>query len=220
MNIAAVTPTRGDRGRLLEQRKLYVGRQSLPFTSHIIVDNPPLDQRKDITKRFREGITKAFAQGAELVFLIEDDDWYHPDYVRDMVHGWERAGKPKCFGVGYSYYYHLGTRAWLQMKHPERASAFSTMVTRDVLSMSWPGDHEPFFDIHLWKQLQGKTFQPASPIAVGVKHGIGMSGGIGHRKEWAMYKFKDSDMSWFRSHTGEDDFLFYKQLSDELINKR
>ena len=45
MNIAAVTPTRGDRGRLLEQCKLYVGRQSLPFTSHIIVDNPPLDQR-------------------------------------------------------------------------------------------------------------------------------------------------------------------------------
>jgi len=216
MNIHAVTPTRGDRVALLERAKFYLQRQSLPVAHHHIIDFAPTDQHKDITKRFRLGIEQAFASGADVVFLWEDDDWYHRDYVKTLVERWEATGRPPCFGISYTYYYHLGIRAWAMMNHVGRASAFSTMVGKGVLNMKWPGDADPFFDIHLWRQLRGKTFAPVETLAVGIKHGIGLTGGIGHKKEWPTYRGgRDADMAWLRSRTG-DDFTFYKDLSDEI----
>ena len=217
--IIAVTPTRGDRPRLLDQCKYYIGRQTYPIYKHLIIDHPPKDNEKDITLRFREGITQAFSEGADLVIIAEDDDWYHPDYVGQMVNGWESAGNPSTFGISYTYYYHLGISSFMFMKHPERASAFSTMVTKDVLRMKWPADKDPFFDIVLWKQFKGKTMMPDKILSLGIKgYAVGaLFGGMGHNSTWQAYRDKDADMSWLHNVVGED-FEFYRKLGYEIRN--
>jgi hypothetical protein len=131
-----------------------------------------------------------------------------------MVAGWVAAGRPDCFGVDYTYYYHVGIRAWLHMRHPGRASAFSTLLAPGCLDrLEWPSDDNPFLDIEIWKQLRGPTFAPAEPVSIGIKHGIGLSGGQGHRRDWRAYNQRDPSMEWLRLRVG-DDFDFYKKLSE------
>jgi hypothetical protein len=218
MKITAVTPTRGDRPHLLEQCKFYMQRQSMPLHDHIIIDHAPANEQKDITKRFREGIVKAFADGADLVALIEDDDWYHQDYISNLIAGWKSLDEPVLFGIGYTHYYHVGINARMYMKHQERASAFCTLISRKAMPLiKWPADNDPFFDIVLWKHARGKTTMPTVIWALGIKHGIGLSGGMGHKASWLTYKDKDPNMVWLESVVGSD-IEFYKQLHGQVRN--
>ena len=212
MVIHAITPTRGDRPILLEQSKLYLSRQTIKPSMHHIIDFVPTDNQKDITKRFRIGLTNAFNEGADLVFLWEDDDWYHPEYIQQMFEFWINSDKPNCIGIADTYYYHLGLKRWMYMRHPDRASAFCTAVTSAVLNMKWPDDTYPFFDIELWKQLNGKTLFTTQQLALGIKgHKEGeLFGGNGHNDKWIAYNKNDSDMLWFKNIV-KDDFLFYKK---------
>jgi len=219
--VIAVTPTRGDRGQLLEQCKKYVERQTHKVQEHIIIDYPPTGKQKDITPRFRDGINQAISKGADIIVFMEDDDWYHPNYIKQMLAGWNSVGRPACFGIGFTYYYHIGTRAWTTMRHPQRASAFCTMLTATAINnFKWPSDSDPFLDVHLWKKIPGgRTIMPQPLIALGIKHGIGLSGGMGHNKKWRAYTNTDLSMSWLRGVVGEEDFKFYQQLANEVRNR-
>lgn len=219
MNIGVLIPTRGDRPKQLEHALSQISKQTMQPTHIEIVRDAPLSPQKDITWRYKLGCQRLFAKGMDVVLFIEDDDYYSPDYIRMMVEAWESHNKPDIFGIGETYYYHLGSRRWLHMKHPDRASAMSTMVTRKVLDVKWPGDHEPFLDIQLWRNTPNKktVLFGGNIISLGIKgYGEGsLFGGIGHNKDWNLYRNSDLNLDWLNKAVGEE-FNFYKGIADTI----
>lgn len=223
MTIGALIPTRGDRMPMLNFALKQLDRQSRKVDFIAIVNDPPKNETvKDITWRYRTGAARMLENKVDVVFLIEDDDYYDQDYISKMMEHWENHGKPEIFGIGSTYYYHLGLRAYNQHLHSGRASAFSTMVTADGLKrMVWPKDNYAFTDIELWKQLKGRTFHPTKPIAIGMKgHQNGtLFGGMGHSNNMRLYTNNDSSMEWLRKHVDEESFVFYSNISNIVGNR-
>ena len=215
MKIAAIIPTRGDRPEFLNFAMFQLSRQSLQPDFIEVVNDPPTDHNKDITKRYRLGTERAFTKGADVAFLIEDDDFYDKEYIKEMSSSWESFGRPSIFGIGETYYYHLSVKTLFHTKHPERASAFCTMVDRTILNMRWPADKEPFTDVHMWRNMKGKTWIPPRILALGIKHSLGKTGGIGHDKNWMM-RHRKVDENWLKQVVDEEAFQFYKKIEENI----
>lgn len=212
--IGVVIPTRGDRTVFIERCLFMMYRQTLKIDKIEVVDEQPKSNDKDITYRYRKGFESLFKQGCKVVFLIEDDDWYSEDYIKTMYDQWLHLRKPQILGVGNTTYYHLNRSEHTTMTHKFRSSAFSTMVTKDVMNINFPKDNYPFLDISLWQQLKGKTFIPKSTICLGIKHGIGVCGGSGHNPGFK-YQNQDENYSFLKKIIGQD-FNFYKKMIENI----
>jgi hypothetical protein len=216
MKIGVLIPTRGDRPQMLDFAFRQLDRQTRKPDVIEIMDDAPVGTGKDITWRYRIGCERILAKGVDVVFLIEDDDYYDANYIKLMMDEWEKANRPEIFGIGETSYYHLGLRSYYHQQHFERASAFSTMITPSgIMNMKWPKDDYSFTDIEFWKQLKGKTFIPFGTVALGIKghkHGS-LFGGIGHKDTWSGYRQKDPTLDWLRSHVDRDAFEFYKNIA-------
>lgn len=216
MKIGALIPTRGDRPKLLNHAIEQMQNQTTKPDVIEIMNDTPINFDKDITWRYRIGCERILSKGVDIVFLIEDDDYYDCSYIETVFSAWNLAGRSEIFGIGETTYYHLGLRAWYHQSHKERASAFCTMITREGINkMKWPKDNYSFTDIEFWKQLKGKTFISERPIALGIKgHNEGsLFGGIGHNKQWGGYKNFDLDLSWLKHTINKEAFEFYKKIS-------
>lgn len=219
VKVVALVPTRGDRPRMLAHMHRLMEKQTKPLHGMVVMDDPPKNPAvKDITYRYRVGMQRVFERypDCDLVALIEDDDWYAPNYIEEMVIRWRVAGAPKTFGMGDTFYYHLGVKSWHYQVHPERSSAFTTFMTRDVLDLRWPKDDYSFTDLEIWKQFRGKTVQTSPPLAIGIKgHREGSHfGGMGHKDNWATYaKRRDPGMVWLQQRVDEESFEFYKSIA-------
>jgi hypothetical protein len=135
-----------------------------------------------------------------------------------MVNEWEKAGRPDLFGTNYTIYYHLKKKAYFTMRHFDRASAMNTFI-KPGLKIDWCPDHEPFTDIHLWMKVDGitkKLIEPSHIIAVGMKHGMTMTGGRSHVDRLHRYINADHDLHWLYDTVDEESFIFYKSLSEKL----
>lgn len=216
MKISILIPTRGDRPQFLQHAHTMLSMQSMPPAHIEVVDDPPADpKQKDITWRYRLGCTRILEKvpDTDLILFIEDDDWYSSSYIATMVSKWLELNKPVCIGVSSTIYYHLGLRGWYDQKHPRRASAMSTGITpQGVKMMRWPKDNYVFTDIEIWKQLPGYAFDVNEPIAIGIKHGLGLCGGIGHRRDSNHYKQRDPELNWLRSKVDPVSFNFYSAM--------
>ncbi len=215
IKIGVLIPTRGDRPNLLNFVLGQLDKQTVKPDVVEIMNDAPLNSDKDITWRYRIGCDRITSKKVDVIFLIEDDDYYHEGYIESMINEWIKSGKPEIFGIGETIYYHLAIKGYNKMIHPTRSSAFCTMFTKDgIKKMKWPKDNFPFTDIELWKQLQGKTFVPEKTITIGIKghkNGI-LFGGIGHRTDTKLYKTLDTDLNWLKSKMDENSFEFYKKI--------
>jgi cellulose synthase/poly-beta-1,6-N-acetylglucosamine synthase-like glycosyltransferase len=214
--IVCLVPTRGDRPKMLKRCIEMLSRQTLQPKEVILMNDPPLDPYiKDITWRYRIGFQRAIERhpDLDLILIIEDDDWYSRAYIEIFYNAWVQAGRPDIFGVGETYYYHLGLRKFYHQKHEERASAFSTGVTKAISKMKWPKDDYSFVDMEMWKQLEGKTFTSSPLISLGIKgHMEGrLFGGIGHNERWNGYNNSDPNLTWIRSFLDDESIDFYFQ---------
>lgn len=216
--IGILIPTRGDRGMLLDFAKEQLSRQTRQPDLICVVDDPPLSEKKDITYRYRIGCQRLFAKGMDVVIFIEDDDWYHHDYIQFMTDAWDNAGRPDIFGLASTIYYHLGIRAWQESRHPGRASAMSTIVSKNVTGITWPKDEDPWTDIHLWKALKGQAIFTPKVLSIGIKgHQVGdLFGGIGHNKAMSGYKQQDPNMAWLFGNIDTYAIQFYTKLLPRL----
>jgi hypothetical protein len=210
MKIAVITPHQDKkRSKFLNRLEHYISRQTRKPDSWIIVDDHT-GMAKDLTLRIKVGIDRALESGCSGVLIMEDDDWYHSTYIETMLSNWEQAGKPDLYGQGYTDYYHIKVQKHTRLVHPGRASLMSTFIHLPAIyNFTFPANNYIFLDINLWKQLKGKTFTPAKPICVGIKHGIGITGGKGHDQDWKLYN-KDQDFSILRGLIGKD-CDFYEQ---------
>jgi hypothetical protein len=129
-----------------------------------------------------------------------------------MMKEWLQNNKPNIFGCGYSIYYHILARRYCILKHPGRASMMNTMVTTSsIQNIQWTADDDVWVDIDLWRKLNGITIDFKDFITLGMKHGKGLCGGVGHNMNFGLYTNLDFDMKWLHSIINND-ILFYKML--------
>lgn len=211
MKIGIIIPTRGDRPTFLNFCLKRISEQTIKPDHIIIVDDKPLNNLKDITWRYKLGIKRATELGCSVAFFWEDDDWYSKDYLEWMLSKWKENGSPSIFGINETYYYHIKIGKHLWMDHQGRASAFCTLIKLPLESnFNWPADSFPFLDMKIWQQIKGKAIRFGKDVkAIGIKHGIGLTGGGGHNIN---FKWSNHDAKkWFKDIVKED-FNFYETV--------
>lgn len=216
MKVGALIPTRGDRPKFLEHALYLLSKQTQKPDFIEVVDDIPNSKQKDITYRYRVGCERLVNKGADVIIFWEDDDWYASNYIQTMIEYWCTCSRPKIFGVSYTIYYHLKIRKWLKQNHENRASAMNTLVTKDIVNFDWPDDSESFVDLQLWKRIKGRAIQLTTIKSIGVKHGVGLCGGGGH-KNTMWYKNNDPGMKWLAAHVDPKSFNFYADISNSSI---
>jgi hypothetical protein len=117
------------------------------------------------------------------VLVIEDDDWYAPDWLE---HAADQLDRAELVGEGRARYYNVATRVGRQLSNGAHASLCSTAlrgwalnVLRDVVRTQ-----PKFIDLNLWKR-HGRGIVFDGHRVVGIKGLPGRGGiGMGHHAEF------------------------------------
>jgi len=208
----AIIPDRGDRPEFTEHclERLRVISTELPFDLGIVhVDYPPFGNSFDLIERIKTGIKQAKHWGFTKAFIVENDDWYSPEYFKPFDEDF----------VGYSdtIYYHIKNKTWEQTFHAQHSSLFSTAFKIAAMAtFKWPRPDSVFLDIGIWKYAINYKFrlEKENPN-IGIKHGMGLCGGMGHRQT---FPFKDYEMKWIKSKVDEQSFELYKELGSRTFD--
>ncbi|MBL4810407.1 MAG: glycosyltransferase family 2 protein [Phycisphaerales bacterium] len=210
IKVGIIIPDRNDRPLFLNNCLRMIQNQTLQPYQVVLMNDEPITDKCDITWRYRLAYER-IQNDVDCVILIENDDWYHPEYIQTMVNQWILNGKPEIIGTNYTIYYHVGINKHFTMNHKRRASAMNTLL-KTKLDIKWPVDHEPYTDLHLWKQLNGLTFHPNKIISIGIKHGVGMCGGKNHTCSFYRYINDDSNKQFLKQNMDDESFKFYSNL--------
>ena len=208
-SFAVIIPDRGDRPQFITHLFRQMGRMTTKPDYTIHVNWTPLDSRFDLVERIHDGVKKAKDLGIDLVFILENDDFYQPDHFERFL-----PFDGDIFGDDQTTYYHLKSRTYKVISHPGRASLFTTGFRISAFEgFQWSGDQ--FLDLRLWawankNKLRTKFVRTG---AIGMKHGQGLCGGKGHKM---VFPLCDPSMSWIRRNVDRYSYLFYAQISREL----
>jgi hypothetical protein len=220
MKIGVIIPNRPDRMKFFNHCLLMLKNQTIQPDLILPISYEPLNDDCDITQRYRVGYNQTRNRGLDVVFLIENDDYYAPNYIETMVAAWNDAGRPELFGTTSTLYYNIKLFKYFIMGHNTRCSAMATMIKPD-LNFNWPVDSEPYFDVHIWMvalkqngmQLTRAQFTPDKTICFGIKHGVGKMGGKCHINRLEHYTgprgFDDATHDWLKKNTDKESFNFY-----------
>lgn len=218
LKIGVLVPTRGkERLEFVTNAIRLLSLQTVaPDVVEVIGEDPQSDAC-DITYRYRKGYNKL--SHCDLIFFWEDDDWYAPDYIEEMLREWNSAGRPDLFGTRFTMYYNLRIKKYFKMQHEQRASAMNTLI-KSNLKFNWGKDSDPFTDAWLWmtgQPLSKALYTPTTVKSIGIKHGIGLTGGSGHVENLQRYINDDNeDMYWLKWIVDEESYHFYCKVSHQL----
>lgn len=126
------------------------------------------------------GIAEVEKHNLEAIFIIEDDDYYPPNYLSEMLkhlEGFDLAGETG------SIYYNIKQKGWWVCKNVKHASLFQIVMKPNVLPILRTICRKcvKLIDIKLCQEVTNKNLFKAKPIAVGIKGLPGRAGiGIGH----------------------------------------
>jgi len=222
MRTGILIPTRGgDRQRFVDFAREQLTRQTRQPDEVLFFDEAPATDGPDITYRYRKGCEILKARGCDAIIFWEDDDYYRPTYIADMMEAWEANGRPQILGINSTIYYNIFTRKWALFNHPGRASMMSTMISTKALhNFKWPPDTERYTDIYLWRHMHGKAIEVVAPWCIGIKHGIGLCGGGGHVNNWPSFNKYDPQYETLRGWTDEEAVNFYTGITMEIQRYR
>jgi len=156
----------------------------------------------------------------DMVLIMEDDDWYSPNYIERMTK--LQFSNTELWGQGQAVYYHLNG-GYYEHGNTDRASLCQTgfkhfliplveVVCKDCVRLD-----SPFVDESLWRvayvthQVQTELFfEP--PLCVGIK---GMPGRKSTRMglEWGKYT-PDPKHHKLRSLIGDDYKNYYPEIRE------
>jgi len=128
MKIGCIIPDRSDRPKFLSHCLWLLSQQTIKPDVIELVNYPPESKEKDISQRYRRGYDKLRGLGLDVIFLIENDEFYAINYIEIQLNAWLSHGKPDLFGTNYTHYYHLREKAHFTMYHDTRSSAMSTSL--------------------------------------------------------------------------------------------
>lgn len=209
MKIGIITPTH-HRPYLLNRASFYIKRQTLEPSCGFIAPG-----EESLKEKYRQGL-EALKDKVDLIFFMEDDDYYPANYLEKMVelYGW--AGKPEIFGIGETWFYHPEFRAyWYYLNQEDNSCAFTTCIRSDAVDkIDWSTIDDVFVDAGLWRQLQGETVTFGKPFAIGIKHGRGKRCLAGGHTKWfydeksklekGSREYAEYSDTWLREHIGAD----------------
>lgn len=219
----------GDRQVCIERTWFYIQRNSLKPNQWLIVDDGDKaaelvqtgfiqhikrQRIRDKAKSFIGNLREALLHVKyKKILIIEDDDWYSPDYVQLYS---QRLDNFKLIGESPARYYNVRHRVWRIWGNDNRASFCQTAFTSDILPSVYICTHRGtvFVDYRLWeKDVKSKfTFKDACHC-VGIKGMPGRSGiGAGHRPNLKKYH-KDPNMQELEKWIGKEDTDFYRSLN-------
>lgn len=214
--IAILIPDRGDRPEFLKNCLRMMENQTLQPSFVLVVGHKPTSDSCDITQRYKQGYEflskEKYENKFEVIALIENDDYYAPDYLETMYKGWIKANKPDIYGLNHTIYYHIKEKAFFTMHHQSRSSAMNTLI-KPNLDFFWCRDDEPYTDIHLWHTIENKFIEQnlKKEICIGMKHGVGLTGGGSHTSGLHRFTNKDHDHKFLKLVMNDDheSFDFY-----------
>ena len=143
---------------------------------HIIVVDYPNTGGVDITERMKKGLSEAWEKGCDFVLSIEDDDYYPITYVEDMLRSWIQKGRPPLIGHRQTINYNIFDSTYRVVDRDTFCSAFCTAFGRDVNF----DIEDNIWDVEVWRKNPAGVMTTIDPPPVGIKHGIGMTGGHEH----------------------------------------
>jgi hypothetical protein len=224
MKIGIIIPDRGDREKFFNNCLVMMHDQTVWRNGHeqqvsIISDGIiKASEKCDIVPRVRAGYERLTLLGVDVIFIIENDDWYAPNYIEEMLSAWESFGKPDLFGTCYTIYYHLKLKAYNKMEHHQRSSLMNTMI-KPGLDIKWPVDIEPYLDLHLWQMPSIKSrivFRPEKHISIGMKHNVGKCGGALHSVDQNSQRwYENPDNGFLKATLDSESFEFYNNYFRE-----
>src|SRR5688572_21963592 len=206
MSFCSITADRGDRKPFMDFCKHQISRMTVKPDKSYFIDWSPQSKDFDLITRVKDGIHQALHEGFNEVYILESDDWYPANYFEIM-----KLNGCDFIGQNNTTYYNLRNRTWQTMSHPKRSSLFVTGFKLSAMKdFVWPQKHERSLDISLWKHAQKFKTKFIETQAIGMKHNIGLVGGIGHR---LYMKNSDPNMEWLKSKVDQESFVFYKSLN-------
>ena len=218
MRIGVIIPDRGDRPRMTGNILWQMSQQSFKNIGDVVitlVDYEPRLPGYDITERYLSGYNQLRGQELDMIACIENDDWYHPDYLLEMYNEFIRLRRPDIFGIEYTYYYHLKIKFYFKYLHAGRASMMCTCLKPDM-EFNWPAPNVRFVDMWLWTHNERwprnmRVWNPEKVLAIGMKgHGEGKFGGTGHDNK--MYRYVIPDNGFLKSNLSEEQFNFFNNF--------
>lgn len=199
MKITIVTPT-GDRPHAFALCERYMQRQSRPYDQWLVLDDGQVPTKctlgqthvqynasfrgpGSLVTKLAHMIDNKMVRG-DVVAFIEDDDWYHLDYL-GLAESRLRADFD-MIGEGHALYYNVRYRWWYVHPNEEHASLCQTMLRTAVLPKMRKllDDTSPFIDFRMWNAIdRRKIYLPHQlHTLVGIKSMPGRAGyGSGHR---------------------------------------
>lgn len=122
---------------------------------------------------------KALKENIEAIFIIEDDDWYSPEYLQEMVKnlkGFDVVGETK------TVYYNVADYTVRPNRNTMHASLFQTAFTLSVLPIFERvlENKSKFIDMDFFRSVRGHNVNLLNNVrfSVGIK-GMGGRAGIG-----------------------------------------
>jgi len=195
-----------------------MARQSVQWDQWVVVDDckpqtlltcgqervtptPPWQEGKiTLGRNLREGLQRVTG---DVVAVIEDDDWYSPDYLKRTLDLIEMA---PLVGEGWARYYNVRARRYIEQANARHAclacTAWRSELTPAVLAtVSRVG--RPCYDLSIWRAIQDFALSLSVRNYVGIKGMPGRTGiGIGHHDR--LCKHDDPTLAKLREWVGED----------------
>ena len=150
-----------------------------------------------------------------LVAIIEDDDWYAPEYLEDMV---DKLIFAERWMIGYdpTVYYHIVKKQYTVLLHPYRASLFTTVgyvnamlpTLRSILN----NPSKPLIDMELWRAGVASSITTVGKLALGIKHNFGACQAGGHTMP---HKKHDNNYNYLRDYVGADAENYIQMAKDK-----
>lgn len=137
----------------------------------------------------------------ERLVIIEDDDWYAPDWLSTVSAKLEQS---ELVGESQARYYNIALRRGRQLSNNAHASLCSTAMRGDALSVfrSVCYRSQKFIDLDLWRRARSRHLFGGHRV-VGIKGLPGRGGiGMGHRDDFSGKD--DADGSLLRAWVGDD----------------
>lgn len=147
----------------------------------------------------------AHCSARDRVVVIEDDDWYAPDWLSHVAAQLEQA---ELVGESHARYYNIALRMGRQLNNAGHASLCSTALRgRAIDALRKACQSAPqFIDMRLWRRFQGGHLFGGHRV-VGMKGLPGRAGiGIGHNAKFS--GTADPDGSLLREWIGADARLY------------
>jgi hypothetical protein len=236
MKVSLITPT-GGRPLAFELCEKWMERQTRQPDEWIVVDDyivpteckmnqkviirkPFWQSNKDIT--LQKNLIEAMkVVTGDLILIIEDDDWYHPDYIKNMVKQikkpvFENDSFPHLIGAAFSRYYNIKNYSYKIYNNIHHTSlcqtGFSNKLIPQVNVLAQFFQKETWFDSKLWSLSKCKKliFNVRLPWTIGIKGLPGRPGaGSGHLRKMSF--IDEEPFSVLREWIGKEDTEVYRQ---------